>query len=252
MQVDRSAGIGAFVFTVACCLRAAHAVDGALEINQTCATTTGCFAGDAAGFPVTIGESGSYRLTSNLRTAFSGTSAANTDMIQIDTDDVSLDLNGFTISCRRNTIPLSTCAAGSGVGVGIRLDGQNIRIAGGTVRGLAASGVIAEVGATYVLEEIRSLGNGEYGLDALSTSHGQVLRSAFRDNESSGMRFQTGGAALVLDTVTRGNATGLTVTVQGPVPVVGIGHSILSDGRSGQVARALSCYIEGTTTVCPP
>jgi hypothetical protein len=36
----------------------ALAVDGVLEINQTCAEQTGCFTGDAAGFPVTISASG--------------------------------------------------------------------------------------------------------------------------------------------------------------------------------------------------
>ena len=43
------------------------AVDGVLEINQTCAVNTGCFSGDAAGFPVTIdGSAGlSYVLTAN-------------------------------------------------------------------------------------------------------------------------------------------------------------------------------------------
>ena len=33
---------------------AASASDGVLEINQTCATQTGCFPGDSAGFPVTL------------------------------------------------------------------------------------------------------------------------------------------------------------------------------------------------------
>ncbi len=32
----------------------ALAVDGVLEINHTCATQTGCFSGDTAGYPVTI------------------------------------------------------------------------------------------------------------------------------------------------------------------------------------------------------
>jgi hypothetical protein len=36
----------------------ALAVDGVLEINQTCAVQTGCFSGDTAGFPVTISASG--------------------------------------------------------------------------------------------------------------------------------------------------------------------------------------------------
>ncbi len=43
----------------------AFATDGVLEINQTCAVQTGCFAGDTAGFPVEIDVAGSYRLTSN-------------------------------------------------------------------------------------------------------------------------------------------------------------------------------------------
>ncbi len=37
----------------------AHAVDGVLEINQACAVNAGCFAGDTAGFPVTITGAGS-------------------------------------------------------------------------------------------------------------------------------------------------------------------------------------------------
>ena len=36
----------------------AFAVDGVAEINQTCAVNTGCFAGDFAGFPVTISSAG--------------------------------------------------------------------------------------------------------------------------------------------------------------------------------------------------
>ncbi len=44
------------------------AVDGVLEINQTCAVHTGCLSGDTPGFPVTIsGAPGiSFRLTSSL------------------------------------------------------------------------------------------------------------------------------------------------------------------------------------------
>jgi hypothetical protein len=42
------------------------ASDGQLEINQACAVNTGCFPGDDPGFPVTITQPGSYRLTGNL------------------------------------------------------------------------------------------------------------------------------------------------------------------------------------------
>jgi hypothetical protein len=47
----------------------------------------------AGGFPYTISQSGSYRLSGNL------TPPLNVSAIQILTGNVSLDLNGFTISC---------------------------------------------------------------------------------------------------------------------------------------------------------
>jgi hypothetical protein len=53
---------------------AANAGEGVLEINQACATQTGCFPGDGAGFPVVISSSGSYRLTSNLSVPDANTS----------------------------------------------------------------------------------------------------------------------------------------------------------------------------------
>jgi len=72
----------------------ALAADGVLEINQTCATRTGCFSGDAAGFPVTIGgkAGSSYRLTGDLIVP-----DENTDAIVVSTSDVGIDLNNFSI-----------------------------------------------------------------------------------------------------------------------------------------------------------
>ncbi len=56
-----------WLLCAACCVFAAPAlaVDGVLEINQAC-VATGCFPGDAPGFPVRIPAPGSYRLTSDL------------------------------------------------------------------------------------------------------------------------------------------------------------------------------------------
>lgn len=45
---------GALALATALVAPPAGATDGVLEINQTCATQTGCFAGDTAGLPVTI------------------------------------------------------------------------------------------------------------------------------------------------------------------------------------------------------
>jgi len=69
----------------------ALAVDGALEINQTCAVQTGRFAPNAGGFPLLIANPGSYRLTNNL------TLPENTIGILVNADDVTIDLNGFAV-----------------------------------------------------------------------------------------------------------------------------------------------------------
>jgi hypothetical protein len=74
----------------------ALAVDGVIEINQLVATQTGLDSGDAPGFPITISTPGSDRLTSNLQV--SGVAGPAPDAIDITADDVTLDLNGFTLS----------------------------------------------------------------------------------------------------------------------------------------------------------
>lgn len=102
----------------------AWASDGVLEINQTCAVETGCFAGDRAGFPVTItGVAGrNYRLTSDLGVGFGN---HDTDAFFISTSYITLDLGGFMVS-------------GSALGV-VTQPGTGVAINGGTTSGSAAS-----------------------------------------------------------------------------------------------------------------
>ena len=70
----------------------ALAVDGVVEINQARAEAGGVTATDTPGFPVTIDQSGSYRLTGNLTV-----SSATTEAIEVRDDRVTIDLNGFSI-----------------------------------------------------------------------------------------------------------------------------------------------------------
>ena len=65
----------------------AFAVNGVAEINQTSVNAGG-------GFPVTISQPGSYVLTSDLVVP-----DANTTGVSIQTADVTLDMNGFSIRC---------------------------------------------------------------------------------------------------------------------------------------------------------
>ena len=71
-----------------------YAVDGVVLINQSAALAGNVTPGDTPGFPVTISVSGSYRLSSNLIVSDPN---ANTDGIDISADNVTIDLNGFSI-----------------------------------------------------------------------------------------------------------------------------------------------------------
>lgn len=127
----------------------ARASDGALEINQACAVDTGCFPGDAPGFPVEITQPGRYVLTGNLTIAGIGA-----DAVLLAADFVTLDLVGFGI-----------IGPGQGVGDGISdaggaqhvvvhdgfvtamgghcvdLDGGRQRVEGMTIEGCGGDGI---------------------------------------------------------------------------------------------------------------
>jgi hypothetical protein len=81
----------------------AFAVDGVVLINQSTVMAAG-------GFPYTITQPGSYELSSNL------TAPVNVGAIQIFSSNVSLDLNGFTISCSFTVSPTGgvVCISDSG------------------------------------------------------------------------------------------------------------------------------------------
>lgn len=76
-----------------------HAVDGVVLLDQNKALAGNVTAGDAPGFPITISQSGSYRLDGNLTVPFGGTA------IVVTAPNVTIDLNGFTIS---GTAPTQT------------------------------------------------------------------------------------------------------------------------------------------------
>ena len=117
----------------------AFAVDGVAEINQTCAVETGCFAGDTAGFPVTIPQPGSYRLTSNLSLA------TDVDGILIEASSVTVDLGGFEIAgpgvCTGTGATLSCGGTGAGVGVVGRIPLYAVTVRNGIIRNMRLDGI---------------------------------------------------------------------------------------------------------------
>ena len=149
-----------------------------LEINQTCAVQTGCFAGDTAGWPVTITEGGSYRLTSNLIVPDKTTGA-----ILVSTSSVSIDLNGFEI-VRSDCVGATencTPALGSGSGVArTTLSNRGISVKNGSITGMGLYGVFLGEHA-----EVTGLRVRWNRLDGINVSIGSSVsdNTAFRNGD---------------------------------------------------------------------
>ncbi|MEZ4333326.1 MAG: right-handed parallel beta-helix repeat-containing protein [Myxococcota bacterium] len=165
---------------------AALASDGVLEINQTCATLTGCFSGDAAGFPVTIdGSAGSsYLLTSDLDVA-----DAATDGILITTSDVTIDLNGFALHGPTVCSGTPTTCAPTGLGSGIRADrtsgsAASISVRNGSIEGFGLDGLLLREDAR--VDEVRVRSNGSTGIQVDASS--VVTNCVAERNGSDGIK----------------------------------------------------------------
>lgn len=220
---------------------AALAGEGVLEINQTCASA-GCFPGDTPGFPVTIANRGSYVLTGDLMLTVAAGSAVNA--IEVRSDDVTLDLNVFSIHCVRTVLPAGPCKGQSGTGDAVEIaSGHNVRIANGTVRDFAQHGINGADTTSYVLDGIRAVNNG---ID--SSGGAQILRPHAVDNAQYGILIRT-GSALVLDAYTSLNGAGGIRDLTGDEAIV---RSFFRDGTNAVTAADLvDCIFDGITGVCP-
>ncbi len=229
-------------------------------IDQNKALAGNVTPGDAPGYPITLSQPGSYRLTSNLSVP------ADTDGIVITAAGVTLDLNGFTLSgpvnCSRDNVSRAvTCSAPSSGKTGIRTaEGSVVR--NGTVKGFNGVGLNVD-GLGNLLERlslahnssngIATSGNGSHVrvVDCVAMLNGQtgatVLRavvsgSGFSFNGLDGFGATIG--TLLLDSQMIGNFrngfNGATVSrtvsfsngfndVQGPLP---LGVDMNQDGAS--------------------
>lgn len=219
-----------------CLASSAHATDGVLEINQTCAVDGGCFSGDAAGFPVTLASSGSYRLTSGLNYA-SDASAA----IVVANSDVAIDLNGFTIKGTNTCTTgaggwVTSCSQASGFsgidgtgavrvrvsngrilgcgGVGIRLaDAADVRDV--QVSDCASIGIF--LGSRSIADSVSAIGNRTVGI-SISSGSGSVRKCVATNNGAYGVL--VGGGSTVSENTSDTNGldgifAGVGSTVQG-------------------------------------
>jgi len=143
-----------------------QAVDGVWLITQSGALSGYVTPGDAPGFPVTITQPGSYRLAGNLTVPTVFFTA-----IEITTDDVTLDLNGFSI-----LVASSRCITAGGMpcpaqGRGIDAENRdNIAVLNGTVRGMGGIGIF--LGSNARVDKVSVIDNGNGGI---ATSQNSVV-----------------------------------------------------------------------------
>jgi hypothetical protein len=165
----------AIVLAVALFPACVFAVDGQALINQSTVMAAG-------GFPYKILQAGSYKLSGNLTVT-----AIGTDGIEIDSDNVTLDLNGFAIigpgSCAGSPLQCTTQTSR-----GVLSFGYSNTVKNGAVQGfgygvyVTGSGTVEDVQAKantlagiYVtgsglVERCIAVLNGQRGIFALSAA----------------------------------------------------------------------------------
>lgn len=210
----------------------AFAVDGVVLINQASVMAVG-------GFPYQINNSGSYKLSGNLVVP------PNTDGIDIKVDNVSIDLNGFSISC-----PSGACTTG---GTGILSFNSSITVRNGAITGF--TGITPE----FIVEQcVLLLGNNEL-VDHLQVSNcetgivisnGTVSGSVVSNNPGDGVLIEGDGLATG-NTVTGNAFTGIEVFGNGSVTNNVIGHNGngLLTGINGFVGYGNNTFGNNTTDV---
>ena len=188
---------------------AAGAVDGTIEINQAKVLAAG-------GYPYVISNPGSYRLTGNLTVA-----TESVDAIDVNANNVTIDLNGFSI-----TGP----TPGAGSGIGIHGESANgITVENGTATGFGGVGVkIASnsivrnvhadsnnngifVGAYSVVEGCTTNNAGSTGIQGLG--EGDLMSGNTVNHGNIGINLVANSGLIVGNTVT--NNTGVGIDAHG-------------------------------------
>lgn len=176
----------------------AFASDGRLEINQSCALV-GCFAGDAAGFPVETAADQSYVLTSSLVVP-----DANTNGVAL-ADRSTLDLNGFAIQGPTTCTGSPASCTGTGSGWGVYVS-PNTTVRNGTIRGMGGYGIRGYEGTRIDGVLVESNGSGGIfsgnGSNGWSVSHCRVVR-----NGGIGISLNSGSpaASIIANSIIRQN-----------------------------------------------
>jgi len=210
----------------------------------------------AGDFPIVISQPGSYYLVENI------TGVADKDGIEIAADNVTLDLNGFTLQG----------ATGSWNGIAVVGDTRtNISIYNGTIRGWGGDGICGgppcQHGDNTHVRDVTLSGNGGAGLrlydeavvtavEAVSnTAHGIIVNGGVV-SESRAYMNDADGVNIFAGTVSGCEVAGNQndgIELTGPVTVVGNrvdSNAQVAGGRGIRVSvLGFGSHIEGNDVV---
>jgi hypothetical protein len=208
---------------------AASAEDGVREINQASVS------GDASALHI-ISEPGSYRLTSDL------TAPPQASGIRIDVSNVTLDLNGFTIT-GAGGLPVPPSHGISGTSL------TNVEIRNGTVRDFRTSGVHLPTGLLHRVIDVRVINNGNFGINIIGNDSfgGHLIRGCTALDNGTGIRIEPPNS-LVLDSVVHSNDfQGLELGLVGFAR-----NAVYGNGTDVVGGVSIGCNLIGGGASCPP
>lgn len=210
----------------------ARAVDGTIEINQakwnaTCATPP-CP-------PYAISTPGSYRLTGNL------TASGGKDAIDVSASNVTIDLNGFTIS-------------GSGGGAGINGNPSSAStppsagttVENGTITGFGSG--IYQLGGNSTVKNVHADSNEAYGINVGINS---VVKDSTANNNSGGPGIFVSKYTVVEGCTANNNSSGDGIQCFGDGCAIS-GNTANNNNPAGIECNGNGCVILGNTLTVDP
>jgi len=215
--------------------RGAAASDGVIEINQARALAGGITSTDTPGFPVTIAESGSYRLTGDLEPS----GAAGVQVVA-PAKDVTVDLGGFTIRgpnvCTPQTPGVSCFLTGGPNAFDASLGGR-LTVRNGSLRGMR-NGLAVVAAESVTIEDLVVSHFSNSGLGVTAAIPVLVRRSVAKLNGGRGI--DAGVLGRVVDCVADHNGNdGIFATHVS-------GSTAASNAANGISASALGGAVDGS------
>jgi hypothetical protein len=170
-----------------------------ITIDQTKALAGGVTPGDGAGFPVTLSEAGTYRITSNLDVSpFPETSA-----IVVTEHNVTIYADGFQIQgaviCSGTP---STCTPADSGSVGIFSSMDNVTVVDGTIHRF---GTGVALGTNGKVRGIRALSNAGTGI-LIDGAGGTVQNSVVDGNAGNGIVLTEAGGWIAANVAKKNEA----------------------------------------------